>query len=110
MSVTGVFSPPPVMNRMLAVLRRPSSGDCAISFSVAFTIAGASQTLVGRSRSMAASRSGTSKRGRITRLPPTHQVPMPGRSNAPTWYIGPAISVRSAALRPNSATCPIVFQ
>ena len=35
---------------------------------------------------------------------------MPGRSNAPTWYIGPAIAVRSAALMPNSATCPIVFQ
>ena len=73
-------------------------------------MAGASHTLVGRSRSIVASRSGTSKRGRITRLPPTHQVPMPGRSNAPTWYIGPAIAVRSAALMPNSATCPIVFQ
>ena len=92
MSITGIFSPPPVMKRMLAVLKPASSGDCVIAFSIALTIAGASQTLVGRSRSMVASRSGTSKRGRITRLPPTHQVPMPGRSNAPTWYIGPAIS------------------
>ena len=110
MSGSGIFSPPPVMKRTLAVLSLPSSGDWAIAFSVAFTIAGASQTLVGRSRSMVASRSGTSKRGRIARLPPTHQVPIPGRSNAPTWYTGPAISVRSAALMPNSATCPIVFQ
>ena len=97
----GIFSPPLITRRTDDRSRCSMSGSAMI----AFTIAGASHTVVTRDRSISSTTSDASNTRWIMIVAPTAISEVVVRSSAPTWYSGPQARPRSEAVNPNSAMC-----
>ena len=69
---------------------------------IAFTIAGASQTVVTRERSISSTTAAASNTRWMIVVAPAAMSVVVVRSSAPTWYSGPHASPRSALVKPNS--------
>ena len=88
----GIFSPPLMMRRTDDRSRSSTPGRAMM----AFTIAGASHTVVTRERSSSSTTAAASKARWMTIVAPAAMSDVVVRSRAPTWYSGPHARPRSA--------------
>jgi hypothetical protein len=106
MSGMGIFSPPLMITRTDDRSRDSTSGRAMI----AFTIAGASHTVVTPDRSISSTTAAASKAGWMIVVAPTATRDVVVRSSAPTWYSGPHARPRSSRVKPNSTMWARFFQ
>ena len=76
---------------------------------IAFTIAGASHTVVTRERSISSTTAAASNTRWMIVVAPAAMSVVVVRSSAPTWYSGPHARPRSALVKPNSTMCARFF-